>query len=86
MDYVAFDRERKLFVVSGNSTSEMTEKRSARVWLNRSSCVSIQGCNSHSPTSLGEGSTLFRQNWYLLPYVVNFPLSRFYYLAHGAKP
>ena len=37
--------ERNLFVLSGNSTSEVTEKRSAHitapVWLNRLSCVSM---------------------------------------------
>ena len=49
--------ERKLYVLSGNSTSEVTEKRSAHitaprpVWLNRSSCVYILGYNSHSHLS-----------------------------------
>ena len=54
--------ERKLYVLSGNSTSEVTEKRSAHitapgpVWLNRSSCVYILGCNSYSHlSSPGEG-------------------------------
>ena len=54
--------ERKLYVLSGNSTSEVTEKRSAHitapVWLNRSSCtcVSIYSGAIHIPIYLlGEG-------------------------------
>ena len=85
--------ERKLYVLSGNSTSEVTEKRSAHitapgpVWLNRSSCVSICSGTIHIPIYLhrgrGWGNTSFRQNWYLLPYMVKFPLSGIFYLALG---
>ena len=55
--------ERKLFVLSGNSTSEVKEKRSAHitapVWLKRSSCtyMSIYSGAIHIPTYLlGEGA------------------------------
>ena len=82
--------ERKLYMLSGNSTSQVTEKRSAHittpwtVWLNRSSCVSIYSGAIHIPVNLLRGrggNTSFRQNWYLLPYMVKFPLSWIFYLA-----
>ena len=84
--------ERKLYVLSENSTSEVTQKRSAHitaprtVWLDRSSCVSIYSGAIHIPIYLlwgRGGNTSFRQNWYFLPYMVKFPLSWIFYLALG---
>ena len=53
--------ERKLYVLSGNSTSEVTEKRSAHitapVWLNRSSCVSTYTRVQFTFFSGGRGGT-----------------------------
>ena len=83
--------ERKLYVLSGNSTSEVTEKRSAHipapwpVWLNRSSCVSIYSGAIHIPIYLLRGrwgNTSFRQNWYLFIWFREFELDYCYLVTY----
>ena len=91
--------ERKLYVLSGNSTSEVTEKRSAHitaprtVWLNRSSCVSIYSGAIHIPTYLprgregGRGNTSFRQNihYYLYSNRLKFANFREFHVIQSNK-
>ena len=92
MDYVAFERERVICVIREFDFRSDGEKicpyHSPCMTESIIVCVYTLGCNSQSHLSSpgggggGGGNTLLGRNWYLLPYMVKFPLSWIFNFAH----